>query len=515
MKKTDFQRYAADPIAFFADRFIPTADGPKRLGDTWFDFQRDWLAALAAALLAVATGKRADCRKFYFEGPKGVAKSTMIALSVLWLAIFSRSALLVQILAADKEQAAEWWKAAQELLRLNPELASYVNQQAMKIIGDNTGTVAETLAADIAGSPGARPHVMFVDEFCQITKQEFLQNCLDNASKLANSIVAIFTNAGWQSTYQFEWRNAWRQSAAWKCFGRYEPSPSIDSTDLQESERRNSPGRHRRLHYTQWSPDSEDGVPEAWLRACEVNEPTPWNLPPGVTAVVGAIDAGLKSDAFGIAICGVEVETRRVRALYTQSWHPIGGMEVDVGEVEKTIFDLAQRFRCFEWLCDPWQAAYLRQRLCNHGLDARDVPATPKNLDLIAQVFWNSFRERLVVIPNTMTELLGDLRKFSIAEKPGPQTTAWRLHASRDQSGHADVGTAFAAALCQCQIYSRSLPRRTGSTSLMDYPNVGSGALVPVDGCGVPLPTAYDPYTTLARQGYDPMSARQIPLPRR
>jgi len=80
------------------------------------------------------------------------------------------------------DQADELRKAAKDILRLNPWLATRIEIQSWKIICNATASECEIIAADVAGSHGARPDVLILNELSHVTKQEFAENLLDNAA---------------------------------------------------------------------------------------------------------------------------------------------------------------------------------------------------------------------------------------------------------------------------------------------------------------------------------------------
>ena len=116
------------------------------------------------ALLAVARGTKPEIGKFWWEATKGASKDSDLAVCLLWMLAFAKRPLLCQVGAADKDQAAELLKAAKDVLYLNPWLAKRVRIQSWQILCDATSSSAEIIAADVAGSHGARPDVLVINE---------------------------------------------------------------------------------------------------------------------------------------------------------------------------------------------------------------------------------------------------------------------------------------------------------------------------------------------------------------
>ncbi len=183
-----------------------------------------------------------------------------MAAAILWLLAFSPRPLECQVAASDQDQAAETRKAAKDLLYLNPWLAERVAVHNWRIACDATGSAAEIIAADVAGSHGARPDVVFIDELSHVTKQEFAENLLDNAAKV-NSLVVIATNAGMLGTWQYTWREIARTSPDRWYFSRWDkPSPWISEAEISEARRRNSRSRFERLWHDVWATGHGDAT---------------------------------------------------------------------------------------------------------------------------------------------------------------------------------------------------------------------------------------------------------------
>jgi hypothetical protein len=209
------RRYASDVNAFLDDLRIPSARGNARFGQCMAKFQRDRFGSIISALLAVASGERPAIGRHWWEATKGASKDSDLACCLLWLLAFSRRPLAMQIGAADQDQADELRKAAKAILRLNPWLAQRVQITNWKLVCPATGSEALIIAADTAGSHGARPDVLILNELSHVTKWEFAENLLDNASKVPQGLVVIATNAGFVGTPAWKWRELARNSPRW------------------------------------------------------------------------------------------------------------------------------------------------------------------------------------------------------------------------------------------------------------------------------------------------------------
>ena len=200
MATVDLRAFASDPLAFFSELVIPAAHGSARFGDCMAEFQRERFAGIVPALLSVARGEKPEIGRYWWEATKGASKDSDLACCLLWLLAFTKRPLTIQCGAADRDQAAEMQKACKDVLRLNDWLAARVEVQAWKVVCKATGSECEIIVADVAGSHGARPDVVVINELSHIQKQEFAENLADNAAKVPHGLVCIATNAGFSAT---------------------------------------------------------------------------------------------------------------------------------------------------------------------------------------------------------------------------------------------------------------------------------------------------------------------------
>jgi hypothetical protein len=91
-----------------------------------------------------------------------------------------------------------------------------------------------------------------MNELSHVTKEEFAANLLDNASKKPNGLVICMTNAGFNPSWQYNWRKLARESSRWHFHTLSQPSPWLSDEELEEAERRNSKARWRRLFHGDW-----------------------------------------------------------------------------------------------------------------------------------------------------------------------------------------------------------------------------------------------------------------------
>jgi phage terminase large subunit-like protein len=455
------REYAANPAAFLADLRIPAAT-PARFADLMARHQREWIAALAPSLLALARGQKPPIGRFWLEATKGAAKDTTLAACLLWLLTFTNRSLACQVGAADADQADELRKAAKSILGLNPWLGQRTEVQSWRIVCSVTSSEAEIIAADVAGSHGARPDFLILNELTHISKFEFAENLMDNASKVPHGLAIIATNAGHTGTDAWRWRELARTSPRWFFHVFSDPAPWLDAAEIAEAQRRNSTARYNRLWRGVWGSGSGDALDPADIDAAvdpnlQPLNATGWsrrhlfgpidieakiNRPQNFTFVAG-LDLGIRNDHSALVVLGADHSRQRIRLASAKWWAPDPATgKVDLEQVKAETMAVAKQFRAAVRY-DPWQAALMAQQLAREGgLRLEEVPFVGSTLNLLATTLIETFRSRRIDL-YPCPRLVADLRRLTIVEK----SYGHKLEATRDADGHADVATALAIAL--------------------------------------------------------------------
>jgi phage terminase large subunit-like protein len=434
--------------------------------------QREWLSSIAPSLLAVARGQKPKIGKFFWEGTKGSSKDFCLALSIIWLLLASSRSLYCQIGAADRDQADELRKSAKGLLRLNAWLGR-IEVQNWKIVCAVNDCECEIIAADVAGSHGARPDVLVLNELHAIEegKWEFAENLLDNASKVPNGLVVIATNAGFTGTDAFRWREMARESPRWSFHQYAQPAPWLDAQEIAEAQLRNSPQRYGRLFWGQWSSGTGDALdPDDILAAITQDGPlTARDLDLQSWSFIGGLDLGIKHDHSAFVILGIPHGEARIRLAWCQSWKPPRGGQVNLEHVEQSVLNVHERMHMQKLMYDPSQAQHMAQRLGRRGVYCDEVPFVGATLDRMATVLMEVFRTRIIDLYDDR-QLIKDLGRITIEEKSYGQ----RLTAIADANGHADTATALAIALPEAQrltFLSRRLTINESESRNIQAPN--------------------------------------------
>lgn len=476
MTPEQFQIVASDPAVFQAEIIIPGVDGSARFGDIMASFQRERFAAINPALVAVANGKKPEIGRHFWEATKGCSKDTDLAVCLLWLLAFTRRPLVCQVGAADQEQADELRLAAKAIVGLNPWLAEVVAIQASEIVCKRTDSTCTIIAADVAGSHGSRPDVLVINELSHISRREAAENWRDNAAKVNRGLVILATNAGYENSWQFTWREEARTSPRWHFHQWAQPSPWIDPEEVAESERRNSRARHLRLFWGVWARGSGDALDPDSIDA-RITLDGPFTSKPDGWTAIGGLDLGVKRDHSGFVVLGADPRTQKVNLMASLSWAPVAG-QVQLPEVREAIIQANRTFGLKEVWFDQNQALLMAQDLRGEGISMQEMPFAGSNLNKMASAMLEAFRGGAINLYDD-PPLIDDLKRLNIVERQ----FGMKLEAPADTTrGHCDRAFALAIALpASIEAASRDVQDdgTIGPLIAGKFPHFGNGGFTP------------------------------------
>ncbi len=471
------EQYRADPSEFIGDLALP-GTGLFAMRRRWAPFQQERFRAIAPSLVAVSRGEVPPKPRHWWECTKGGSKTSDIGALILWLLLFGRKGTLIQVLAADQDQAAEAKKAIKDLLRVNPHWQSLIEVLAHSVRYGRNDNECEILTTDTLGSHGGRPHVVIWDELVHFPEGKFAaaENLADNLDKVSGGLGIVSTNAGWRDTPAWTWREIAETSPQWSFHTHTQVAPWISAARIEEAKRRNSPQRFDRLWRGIWASGQGDLLPEDWLtRAITLEGPAAHAEP--YTLCVAGLDLSTKRDHSAIAILAKHVggwqeipaepvyrprtleimedldlidsappegervqipATGKTRLVASRVWEP-QGVELDFAAIEQEILALHCRFP-FVLFADTWQASYMLQRLRAAGVECVGVDATAANLTGMFHSLWTCFQDGTIELYQD-ERLLHDLRSATVLERGSKNTRV--LFPRTAATGHGDLGTRF------------------------------------------------------------------------
>ena len=226
------------------------------------------------------------------------------------------------------------------------------------------------------------------------------------------------------------------------------PAPWISDEDLAEAKRRDKGTRYNRLWKGQWTSGKGDALTADIVEACIHPAAKPASKPRKGWQFVGGLDLGINNDHAGIVVVGVSTRQRRIKLAYCRDFAPNkkrknGKVEVDLILVRDTVKGISKKLDIDWFGYDPHQAVLMAQELEEEDVPMEEMTFVGKNLTAMALALVTCFTDGIIELyPDD--HLLSDLGKLSIIEKP---PAGFKLEATRDATGHADVATALAICL--------------------------------------------------------------------
>jgi hypothetical protein len=454
------RRSVNDFELFYKGLTIPGAHGPQVFGSVIAPFQEECFKLLEPSLRAVRDGAMPPRRRFWLERTKKAGKDSDLAVCVLWLLAFSKRPILIQISAANQQQAGIVKRRIEDILFYNPWLKDIVSVQRNRILGYRGVGVAVIEATDSAKSTdkasgtkqGDTPDLLILNELVHVAKWGVNVTHMNNADGVPQGVAIISTNAGIKGTKPWQWRvNALSSLKRWTVHIFDKVAPWISDEDVQEAKNLDPVGlEHARLWQGQWISGVGGVVDELAIDKCFIHD-GPLSAPESGWIYVAGLDLGVSKDHAAIVMLGANYRENRIKVGWLRAYVPSvpndrGVLEVDIDAVKQDCHDLSKLFRISWFGYDPAVGgSFIAQQLRKMGLPMKDWPFTLKNRTLMAEKFVTSLKgNKLECYEDREGRLRRDFGKFRVIPK---LPTGYVLEAVSDEWGHADVGTALVICL--------------------------------------------------------------------
>ena len=441
-----FQRYVV----------IPSAFGPKRLGQCQVGFQKECFEALAPSLMAVKEGVMPPIKKFWIERTKKSSKDADLAICVLWLMAFTERPILIQICASDSKQAKIIRDRCSETLHYNPwlgELVEILDNQIRNVKRPKTVRTDIEATGTAGSAQGPTPDVLNLNELVHVERWATIQAHLANAAGVPRNVTIISTNAGIYGTPSHKMREDVIAEEGASIHIWDKPAPWISQKDIDLIKSTDPTGKESdRLFYGKWISGFGDALTEGDVASIFCLDGPSLVTEPGWFYLMG-LDMGETHDHAGLVILGVDPVSTLIKVCRFRSFAPTkpnaqGKNEVDVEQVQTVALRWFREFGCCWFGYDPAAGGrFVAQWLRKYGVPTSEMGfASPKNRTDMATSFVQAVLDRrLQSYDDEDGTLRRDISKFSIERR----MSGIRLTAVSDQYGHADVGTALVICLPQ------------------------------------------------------------------
>jgi len=442
-----------NPWLFENQVSIQTGSGIRKMGDIMAPFQRKRFKLINPSLLAVSKNEKPPIPRLWDERTKGSSKDSDFAVNLLWLLAFTPRSLRIQVGAYDREQASETQQIVRQILRIDTPINRILNQlievRQFEIRNPRTNSRCEILTTDKFGSHGARPDFVLLNELTHQQKPEFADTLLDNLAKNPNGLGMICTNAGFDPSWQLDWKNNFTDDPLWKIIQYTGTPPWITPELLNEAERRNSRNRFLRLFRGCWVSETESALSFEDIESA-VTESAPMDRRERGYFYYAGLDIGLKKHATAFVVVGKhigwreekEIEkpktrlaeammdlgywepptpeyeilkedpTSRIRLAYTQTWKPTEG-RVSLDDVKSAIILAHQKYNLQSICMDPFQGEYLAEQLQKEGVPVKLLPQTTASLQDQATNLVEVFQQRMIDLFDD-ADLIADLKRLQL-----------------------------------------------------------------------------------------------------
>lgn len=430
---------------------------PRRFSDVAEPWQWALARTFAPALESVA-GLRRDYsgpRRFACTLPRGSDKTSGIGRMMNWLLAFSVSQnLRIQVAAADKDQARNLLDLAHIEAQLNPWLISRLKFGRNEIASRVNGGLLTVLASDAAGSYGALPSVLIVDELTWWEKRDLWDTLYSGMSKVPDSVTIIISNAGLKNTWQEDiFKMASRYPKTWFVYHAPGPLASWQTKEKVEELAAGLPRMvARRVLYNEWLDESAEN---GFCTRAEAERCATEGVRLGLTRqdradprydYCAAVDYGLVKDRTALVVCHYD-EAQRLVVDRMDVWQGQPGSPVHADDVQLWIEQQYAAFNC-RFVLDPYQLQPVMQRLQHLPIEPFEYRGGRGNRDAASNLLNLIRSDRLAWYPgcgDLPTEdgphtLVDEMAELIV--KPMPY--GWRI--DHEAGRHDDRVTALAMA---------------------------------------------------------------------
>jgi phage terminase large subunit-like protein len=349
-----------------------------------------------------------------FSAIKKSGKTAFAAMLVIYvITVLGGRYAEAWLCANDYEQAAgRVYQAAARIVEASPLLSLDATVTQNKITFGSTGSTITAIASDYAGAAGANPTITVFDELwgyvsershrlwdemippptrriaCRLTvtyagyegESELLEGIYKRGMAGEPIGPSLHRNGGLLMAWHTKPVAPW-QTAEW----------------LAQMREQHRPNAYLRQIENQWVTTEESFVPVEWWDRAVDPAATPRHADKRLDVWLG-VDASVKRDSTAIVACAYDRAARKVQLVTHRIFQPSRDNPLDFEDtIERTVEDLAGRFRVKEVRYDPYQMAATAQRLVARGVPMVEFPQTVGNLTEASQNLYELLKSAALV----------------------------------------------------------------------------------------------------------------------
>ena len=435
------KQYNHDIISFLEEQYICAETGKLIKLEAWqkddilrpvfYDLNPDGTRKYSLALIGM---------------PKKNGKSTLVAGIGVWFCFASEPHGEIIVAANNLDQASLIiYDKIRTAIRDNPNLAASAKLLKGKIAMNSTGTVCRPIAAKYETAAGVNPTLVLFDELWGFPDRKFYDELTTSPAR-KNPLSIIVTYAGYDKKsllYELYDQGMKREDPNMFFLWMTENKASWVTPKYLATQRKRLPaGSYARFHQNQWAAKDSTFVTTDDIQLLHA---TPWVKQEGATLrnqpdYLIACDLGLSHDRACRVVGHYNFIDTKIYIDNIMWWEGTKKEHVDIGDVEKDLYDCADRFKTRNFVIDPWQMEYVIQRMRKSAWEGINVTPFNFNADIgpMSNLLIQLLREgRLVGYEEPLLDT-------ELQEAVSKQTTkGWRIEHERGKTNDLVITVAM------------------------------------------------------------------------
>jgi phage terminase large subunit-like protein len=315
-----------------------------------------------------------------FSAPKKSGKTTFAAMIVIYAVCVLGGRFAEGICVAnDLEQAqGRVFQAISRIIEASPMLAADATITTNKITFTSSGSTIIAIASDYAGAAGANPTIVCFDELWGVTSERghrlWDELVPPPTRKIACRLTVTYAGFEGESVLleglhkrglrgkEVE-PDLYEQPGMLMYWTHKHTAPWQTKEWCEQMREQLRTNAYLRQIENRWVTTDSTFVEMEWWDKCVDQQATPLLSNTALPIWVG-LDASFKHDSTAIVACTYDAATKKVVLIWHRIFQPSPTDPLDFEEtVEKSLFELRQRFRLKEVRFDPFQMVAVAQRL--------------------------------------------------------------------------------------------------------------------------------------------------------